>query len=111
MSNRRIPMVKLKEIIRLKLAKTSIRKIAKLTKVSRNTLVVYLRYFEKAELSLSGLLNLSEEEIFTLVNKRATIKDDFESQRFELLSNKFLSFEEDLRKPGEHEKNYGQTTR
>lgn len=100
MSNRRIPMVKLKEIIRLKLAKTSIRKIAKLTKVSRNTLVVYLRYFEKAELSLSDLLNLSEEEIFTLVNKRPTVKDDFESQRFELLSNKFLSFEEDLRKPG-----------
>jgi len=100
MSNRRIPMVKLKEIIRLKLDKISNRKIAKLTKISRNTLVSYLGYFEKLELPLTKLTNLSEEEIFSLLDKEPTVNDDFESQRFELLSKEFVSFEQDLRKPG-----------
>ena len=100
MSNRRIPMIKLKEIIRLKNENYSSRQIARTLKISRNTLQKYLSILNSLNLSFKELSEYTEESLFSIATKNVNQANSFDDQKHTALIKLFPSFELDLKKVG-----------
>lgn len=96
MGAKRIELMDIRQIIRLKLAGQSHRKISGLTGLHRNSVNSYVTQLSACGRPLEELLSLSDAELGSLFVSRGTIEPD----RYEGLSQHFGYFREELSKPG-----------
>ena len=96
MAGKRIEIMELKQLIRLKKAGNSNRKVADLLGISRNTVNGYVKLFKAYDLSYKELLELDNASLEELFPEESAI----ENHRYKELSSYFPYFEQELRKPG-----------
>lgn len=97
MANKPIAMSKLKILIRLYSESASKSKIARSTGLSRNTVKSYLRKIKSLSLSRVDLANLSEQDLYKLLQQQVTQPS---SDRLADLYGFFRYMEKELQKPG-----------
>lgn len=98
MANKPISAAMLQEIIRLKLANKSHRKISSILQISRPIVIKYVNKIESLNLSYSKLLDKSESELHHLLSYSANISE--QEQRQKDLNIFFRYAEDELKQVG-----------
>ena len=96
MAGQRINIMELKQLIRLKKEGFSNRKTADLLHVSRNTVNEYVRIFTTHGLAYDELMKLNDQSL----NDLFPCISEIENHRFVTLSDQFIHFQKELKKPG-----------
>jgi len=81
MANKPISAEMLQEIIRLKLANKSHRKISSILEISRPIVIKYVNKIESLNLSYSKLLDKSESELHHLLSYSSNISEQEQRQK------------------------------
>jgi transposase len=100
MANKRIRMNKLRQILRFKFQGASNTTISSRLRLSRTTVIRYLKLIEASGLNYEQLLALSDAELssrFVPVTIHAPVVED---ARYQLIREQFSYFETQLKKPG-----------
>lgn len=96
MAGKRKSMEQIRNILLQRAKGSSIRKIAKQTGTSRNTVRAYLRQISSANYSLEEVVSLSDEELGQLFFEQST--PEVPDQRFANLTKRFPYYAEELKK-------------
>ncbi len=97
MANRRISMLKVKEVIRLKeQTKLKKRAIARAVKVSRPSVDLYLAQFKKTGLTYDDIKDMTDNQVKDLFVE----KEEFKSEKLKILYSRFEYMVKELKKTG-----------
>jgi transposase len=96
MSNTRLEMFQIKQIIRLDAESKSYHEISDMLGISRKTVTKYVLLFLSTKLSYEDIKSMSEEELNTLMAEQEKPNPD----RLEILQSKFIDIEKELKSPG-----------
>jgi transposase/biotin operon repressor len=97
MSNKRIDMINLKQLIQLKHNQYSNRKISELLGINRKTVDSYIHFFSSIGKPIEELLDYSEEQLTSLFPAKHVQYND---QAYNNLEALFPQIEKDLKAPG-----------
>ncbi len=100
MANKSIRMNKLRDIIRLKASGSSNQSISRQLRLSRTTLVRYLKQVQASGQSYQQLLALSEAELSAIVSPVVVHAPHPDASRYGVLSALFEYLEKELRRDG-----------
>jgi transposase len=100
MANKRIRMNKLRDIIRLKASGSSNQSISRQLRLSRTTLIRYLKQVQACGQSYQQLLALSEAELSAIVSPAVVHAPHTDASRYRVLSDLFEYLEKELRRNG-----------
>ncbi len=98
MSNRRIAMISIREILRLSQeSKLSARQIAKVLNVSRSIVSQYLSDFKTSGLNYQEIINMPDDAFLDIFEKKKALSS---SPKYQKLSEQFSYFTKELKKTG-----------
>lgn len=98
MSNRRIAMISIREILRLSQeSKLSVRQIAKVLNVSRSIVSQYLSDFKTSGLNYQEIINMPDDAFLDIFEKKKSLSS---SPKYQKLSEQFSYFTKELKKTG-----------
>jgi len=100
MANKPIEFIMLKEILRLKKEGLSNLKISQSIGSSRTTVIKYLKLFEAMNVPMIELLNLSDQQLTSLLEEQQSPHTADEGQRYSLLLDLFPEIEKELKHVG-----------
>ncbi len=100
MANKRIRMNKLRDIIRLKAGGSSNQSVSRQLRLSRTTLIRYLKQVQSSGQSYQQLLALPEGELSAIVSPVVVHAPEKDASRYGILSSLFEYLKKELRRDG-----------
>ncbi|MCK5591234.1 MAG: IS21 family transposase [Candidatus Pacebacteria bacterium] len=97
MANRRLPMSKIRETIRMSKYEISHRRISKALGISRQKIAEYLSCFKSSKLTCEDIEKLSDSELRKICSPAGSVKSN---GRLKILQDKFSYFVKELKRKG-----------